>query len=87
VVVEAVEVSVTSVYRWVAPLALILLVLALLVRETPLRTTSSVGGATTAPTSTASPASPAEPASAPAPAPAAPAAPAPQVAPRDGRSA
>jgi len=44
-------VAVTSVYRWVAPLVLILLVLALLVRETPLRTTSSVGGASTAPSS------------------------------------
>jgi MFS family permease len=54
VVVEAVEVSVTSVYRWVAPVALILLVLPLLVHETPLRTTSSIGGATTP-----SPASPA----------------------------
>ena len=51
IVVDAVQVAVTSVYRWVAPLVLILLVLALLVRETPLRTTSSVGGASTAPSS------------------------------------
>jgi MFS family permease len=54
IVIDAVQVSVTSVYRWVAPVALILLVLALLVRETPLRTTSSIGGATSP-----SPASPA----------------------------
>ena len=58
VVVEAVQISVTSVYRWVAPVALILLVLALLVRETPLRTTSSIGG-TNGPASPESPASPA----------------------------
>ncbi len=45
IVVEAVAVSVTSVLRWIAAVLAVLLIAALLVRETPLRTTSAVGAA------------------------------------------
>ncbi len=44
-VIEAVTRSVTSVIRWVAPIMLGIFVLALFVREKPLRTTSALGGA------------------------------------------
>ena len=49
IVVEAVSVSVTSVLRWVAPVLAVLLIAGLLVRETPLRETSAVGSAPSAP--------------------------------------
>lgn len=44
-VVAAVSGSVTSVLRWVIPVVLVIFVLALLVHEKPLRTTSSLGAA------------------------------------------
>ncbi len=48
-VVEAVATSVTFVFRWVAPVLVAIFVLALFVRETPLRTTSALGSSPSPP--------------------------------------
>lgn len=47
-VINAVTSSVTGVIRWVAPIMVLIFLLALLVREKPLRTTSALGGASRA---------------------------------------